>query len=296
MKKPCILFAGLSGESVFLRIPRFVRPGETMAAESLSREPGGKAYNQAVAAARLGAESRLITALGRDASGENCLARLQQEQVQCRPFLKDQPTAFAAIHTAADGENEVTVFRGASSLLSARDLQSAADFFVGADMLVLTCEVPEEAFFAAFDMAEKHQVPVLLNPAPYHPMARQALSRSCLITPNEGEAAALLDLPPDATLEQLAQSASASGLPLCITLGSKGALLCINGNGQFLPAPSIQAVDTTGAGDAFSAALAVRLSMGDAPKDAAAYAVRYASQSTMRPCVLDSYPYASDMS
>lgn len=295
MKKPCILFAGLSGESVFLRIPRFARPGETMAAESLSREPGGKAYNQAVAAARLGAESRLITAVGRDASGESCLARLQQEQVQCRPFLKDQPTAFAAIHTAADGENEVTVYRGASSLLSASDIHSAANFFAGADMLVLTCEVPEEAFFAAFDMAEKHHVPVLLNPAPYHPMARQVLSRACLITPNEGEAAALLDLLPDASLEQLAQSAAASGLPLCITLGAKGALLCTSGDCQRIPAPEVQAVDTTGAGDAFSAALAVRLSMGDPVPDAAVYAVRYASQSTLRPCVLDSYPYASEM-
>lgn len=295
MKKPCILFAGLSGESVFLRIPRFARPGETMAAESLSREPGGKAYNQAVAAARLGAESRLITVVGRDASGESCLARLQQEQVQCRPFLKDQPTAFAAIHTAADGENEVTVYRGASSLLDAQDIQKAEDFFAGADMLVLTCEVPEKAFFAAFDMAEKHHVPVLLNPAPYHPMARQVLSRACLITPNEGEAAALLDLSPNASLEQLAQSASASRLPLCITLGAKGALLCTNGDCKRIPAPRVQAVDTTGAGDAFSAALAVRLSMGDPAHDAAAYAVRYASQSTLRPCVLDSYPYASEM-
>lgn len=295
MKRPCILFAGLSGESVFLRIPRFARPGETMAAESLSREPGGKAYNQAVAAARLGAESRLITAIGRDASGESCLARLSQEQVNALPFYKNQPTAFAAIHTAADGENEVMVYRGAFSLLNASDIHSAADFFDGADMLVLTCEVPEEAFLAAFDMAEKRHVPVLLNPAPYHPMARQVLSRACLITPNEGEAAALLDLSPDASVEQLAKAASASGLPLCITLGAKGALLCIGGDCQLLPAPKVQAVDTTGAGDAFSAALAVRLSMDDQPVDAAAYAVRYASQSTLRPCVLDSYPYASDM-
>lgn len=295
MKKPCILLIGLSGESVFLRVNHFASPGETLHAHGLYHEPGGKAYNQAVAAARLGAESRLITAVGRDGCGQSCLDRLAQEGVLARGVFKDCPTAYAAIHTADGGENTVTVFPGASKLLSPQDLYDSAGLFTGADMLVLTCELQPDTLETAFSIASERCVPVLLNPAPFHPIAKKLMDRACLLTPNRGEACALLNLPLDATPKQIATAAGKWKTPLLVTLGAEGALLAEGSSHHFIPAPKVQAVDATGAGDAFAAALAVRLCLGDALADAAAYAVRYASISTQRPYVLNSYPYAEDL-
>ena len=295
MKKPCILLIGLSGESVFLRVDHFAHPGETLHAHGLYREPGGKAYNQAIAAARLGAESRLITSVGRDSCGQSCLDRLAQEGVTARGVFKDCPTAYAVIHTADGGENTVTVFPGASKLLAPQDLHDSAGLFDGADMLVLTCELQPDTLEAAFSMASERRVPVLLNPAPYHPIAKKLMARACLLTPNRGEACALLNLPMDTTPEQIATAAEKWKTPLLVTLGAEGALLAEENSYRLIPAPKARAVDTTGAGDAFTAAVAVRLCLGDALADAAAYAVRYASMSTQRPYVLNSYPYAGDL-
>ena len=295
VKKPCILCIGLSGESVFLQVDHLARPGETLAADRLFREPGGKAYNQAVAAAKLGAESRLITALGRDGSGQSCLERLQKEGVKTRCFLKECATAYAAIHTASDGENTVTVFAGASACLTAEDIRQAADAFTGADFLLLTCELPREALLQAFVLAKEQGVPVLLNPAPYHLIAKELLQEARLITPNQGEAVALFGLSSNASLEQLAQAAIQTATPTVITLGARGALLCADGRSQLIAAPCVQAVDTTGAGDAFSAALAVRQALGESLSASVSYAVRYAAQTTLHAGVLDSYPFASEI-
>ena len=133
MKRAKLAVLGLSGQSVFLSVDHFHQNGETLHAESLFHEPGGKGYNQAVAAARLGAEVSYLTAVGRDADGAECEDYLREEGVLLCCALKDAHTAYAAILTDRTGENRVTVYPGASALLSGEDVRRFEEQIAAAD-------------------------------------------------------------------------------------------------------------------------------------------------------------------
>ena len=300
MKKYDLALAALSGQSVFLGVDHFHAPGETVHAQSLFMEPGGKGYNQAVAAARLGAKVACLTALGDDADGRACALRLEREGVTPIPVIKDAPTAYAAILTDRGGENRVTVYPGASALLTGQDVTGRFSQAVReARMLLLTQEIPEEAFAALFGLAQEAGVPVVLNPAPYAPWAVPFAAKAALITPNLSEAQALLGLPSDPDADPLAigKSLRAAGFSRAVvTLGSRGALV-VDGDEppRVLAAQPVKAVDTTGAGDCFNAALCVRLLAGDDLSLAARFAVRASALSVTRPHVLDAMPRLSEV-
>ena len=142
-----LLIIGLCGQSVFLTVPHFHRPEETLHADSFFCEPGGKGYNQAVAAARMGAKVVFAGAVGRDADGEMCARRLNEEGIEPCMFKKDTRTAYAAILTDVQGENRVTVFSGAQ--MTAEDVCALEPQFQTAEMVLLTPEIPEDAFAQA---------------------------------------------------------------------------------------------------------------------------------------------------
>ena len=291
MKRTKLAVLGLSGQSVFLSVDHFHQNGETLHAESLFHEPGGKGYNQAVAAARLGAEVSYLTAVGRDADGEECEERLREEGVEPHCALKDAHTAYAAILTDRAGENRVTVYPGASALLDRQDVRRFEGAIAGADFLILQNEIPEAAFCEAFSLAQEHRVPVALNPAPYAAWAEPYLRRAYVVTPNRAEAHALLGLsslvPHDALAERLLQAGVSRAV---VTLGSEGALALENGQTAFIPALPVRALDTTGAGDCFHAALTVRLAEGASLLEAARFAARAAALSVSKPRVLTALP------
>ena len=291
MKRAKLAVLALSGQSVFLSVDHFHQNGETLHAESLFHEPGGKGYNQAVAAARLGAEVYCLTAVGRDADGEECEARLREEGIEPHCVLKDAHTAYAVILTDRAGENRVTVYPGASALLSGEDVRRFEGCIAASDFLILQNELPKAALAEAFSLAERHRVPVAFNPAPYAAWAEPYLRRAYVVTPNRSEAHALLGLTELVPHEELAGRLIQAGVSRAVvTLGSEGALALENGQTAFIPAVPVQTRDTTGAGDCFHAALTVRLAEGASLFEAASFASRAAALSVSKPHVLTALP------
>lgn len=234
--------------------PRLPGPGETVSGAMLARHPGGKGANQALAARRLGAEVALIARVGDDAAAAEALALLRQEGVDLSRCTVDPEAATGAalIAVALSGENQIVVAPGANARLSP---QEAAPIH-GALMCQL--EVPTETIAHAVAVAPGF---VCLNLAPAREIPTQLLARADLIVVNESEAA------------YYGRALDACRGYVAVTLGARGARLSRNG-AEIATArpPPVQAVDTTGAGDAFVAALTVGLHEGQPPEEALAFA------------------------
>lgn len=297
-KEPVIGTIGLGGESVFLSVDHFHAPGETLQAKGFVIEPGGKAYNQAVAAARLGAQVCFFGAVGPDSGGALCRDVLVSEGIT--PILQTVPnvnTAYACILTDRNGENQVTVNRGAADLLSQDFLYEQESRIARCTHLLLGLECPIEATTAALALAKKHGIFTILNPAPAIPLDLDFLRSFDLITPNLQEATVLLRLDHTPVPAELAQLLYNAGLTnAVVTLGSKGSLLITPSQRMLFPALPVTAVDTTGAGDTFNAALAVAISQGKAMTEAIEFATNASAWSVCRNHVLDSLPTANDLS
>lgn len=287
---------GLSGQSAFFEVDHFHKPGETLSADSLFMEPGGKGYNQAVAARRLGAEVLYLTCLGRDDFGRQCLDRLGKEGVSPMVKWSDKATAFATILTDAAGDNQITVYPGASGDLSYQDVMDAEEALASCDMLLMQLECPIETVEAALDIAEKHNIPTILNTAPARELPLALLRRFSLLIPNRHEAATLLGLPEHTTVDFVAEAMQAADMPpAVITLGGDGAMLVTKNRIQRLASKNVLAQDTTGAGDTFCAALVTRLAAGARIEEAAAFANIAASISVRHSHVLDGLPTLEDV-
>jgi len=156
-KKIAVL--GLCGNSVFLQVDHFHAPGETVSALGRYCEPGGKGYNQAVAAARLGAEVSYLGAIGDDSDGKWCMEYLENEGITPVPqIIPDLPSAYACILTDRAGENRVTVYRGAAEFLTPEFIQSQEAVIADSDILLLNNEYPQACNEAAMAIAQKHGV------------------------------------------------------------------------------------------------------------------------------------------
>lgn len=286
-----ITVLGLCGSSVFLSVDHFHQPGETVAAFHRHAEPGGKGYNQAVAAARLGAEMSFITCIGNDSDGRMCMEFLEKEGITAIAQIHpDLPSAYAAILTDAQGENRVTVYRGAADHLSEAFIREQEAVIAASDLLLLNNEYPACCNEAAMELAQMHGVRVVYNPAPAVKMPSDFLKKCWLITPNLSECALLLDTQ-DTALPALARTFAKAGIPRAVvTLGGNGAALFEDGKALHFPAVRVQAVDTTGAGDCFTAALSVAVLMGKTMKDAVVYAMNAASISVTQSYVMPGLP------
>ena len=287
---------GLSGQSAFFEVDHFHEPGETLSAESLFMEPGGKGYNQAVAARRLGAEVLYLTCLGRDDFGRQCLDRLGKEGVSPMVKWSEKATAFATILTDAAGDNQITVYPGASAELTRQDVLDAEEALAECDMLLMQLECPIETVEASLDIAQKHNIPAILNTAPARELPLALLRRFSMLIPNRQEAATLLGLPEHTTVDFVAEAMQTADMPpAVITLGSDGAMLVTKERIQRLSSKTVLAQDTTGAGDTFCAALVTRLAGGARIEEAVAFANVAASISVRHSHVLDGLPFLSDV-
>jgi len=266
---------GLCGNSLFFGVDRFHEPGQTLSANACFEEIGGKGINQAVAAARMGAEVHFLAAVGRDADGEKCRLAAQSHGVIPTLAVKEgERTAVACILTDRLGENRVTVYRGAS--LCVEDVLAFESAIAASDILLLQQEVPPEVNEEAVRLAEKHGVRVILNPAPARLLSPALAERIYLVTPNEHEQKLVGHLP--------FRNCAA-------TLGAEGCCL----NGQHIPALPVKAVDTTGAGDTFSGVLAAFLAEGKSLEEACGLAVRASGLSVTRPGVLEAMPEREEL-
>lgn len=243
-----IAVIGIAGNSVFLPVERFHVGGETVEAKSVHFEPGGKGFNQAVSAARYGAEVAFLGAVGADGY-DGIKKYLESDGIKAYLPLKQGCSAFAAIVTDANGINHVTVHQGVD--LTPADVDAFADEITSADILLLNNEVPENVNIRAIEIAKANGVKVVLNPAPARESAAYILDNVDLFTPNEHETLGIEDKS-----------------NMIVTLGSKGCLL--KELGEVVPAISAgKVVDTTGAGDTFNGVLVAMLADGADLKTAA---------------------------
>ena len=252
-----IAVIGLVGKSMFFEVPRFHEGGETIHADGLHEEWGGKGFNQAVTAARQDAFVMFLGAVGaQDAKPlkEFCF----KEGIRAALATKRNATACAAILTDGTGETRVTVYPGAK--LEARDVDGFAGAIATADILLLNNEVPESVNIAAVELAVKYGVKILFNPAPARKLPKVICDAVSIWTPNEFEESALGDVAGE----------------VVTTLGAKGCR--IRSTGEIIPAPPAKAVDSTGAGDTFSGVLAVRIAEGESLRDACVAANAVAAQ------------------
>jgi ribokinase len=270
-----VIVVGSVNADLVVQAERLPAPGETVTGGRFSRHGGGKGANQAVAAARLGAHVTLVAAIGSDPFGDEALELLEREGIDTAAVARvEASTGVALIAVDAAGENQIAVAAGANDALDA-DVVERAVRAAGAGVVVLSQEVPEAAVLAA---ARAAPGPVVLNPAPVRPIRDELARLGPILTPNAGEARALSGEPePEAAARALA---ARTGAPVLVTLGADGVLVLDGGAAERLPAPSVTAVDTTGAGDAFNGALAVALAEGRELRDAAAFAVAAAALST----------------
>ena len=244
-------------------------PGETVSGGRFARWGGGKGANQAVAAARLGASVTFVGAVGDDPFGDDALRELADEGIDVSAVARvDAPTGVALIVVDASGENQIAVASGANA-----EVTVPAASFAGA-VVLLGHEVPDAAVIAGAEAGGR----VILNPAPAREIPPRVLAAHPILTPNASEAAQLTgERDPEAAARALAARSHA---PVLVTLGAEGALLLDGGAVERLPAPAVDVVDTTGAGDTVNGALAAELAAGRELPDAARFALTAAALST----------------
>lgn len=300
MDKKRITVIGHYGMSLLMDVERFPVVGETVEGLSLVTEPGGKGYNQAIAASRLGAEVNFITAVGDDEFGALCDKDLVSEQVKGRyiiPF-EGQRTACAFVINSADKCSEVYVYPGAIRKVTGAHIQKYADVIAQSGLLLLQNEITAEALAAAVDIAREAGVEIIYNPAPARELPAEAFPHITCITPNETEAALLTGADPDAPLDVGRALHRLHGLGaknVIITLGEKGSVVSLeNGQTHRIRSMKVDVVSTTGAGDSYNAALAVHYMETRDILESAKYAAVASGLQVMRPGVIANMPYRQE--
>ncbi|MBB4663117.1 ribokinase [Conexibacter arvalis] len=268
-----------------LRVPALPRPGDTVLAGSRTTSPGGKGANQAVTLRRLGAEVEMVGAVGSDEAGAELLANFDAVGVgRAHVRVVDgEPSGIAIVAVDATGDNGILVAPGASGGLAPADVAAAEPALRGADVVLLQLEVPLETVSAAVDAARAAGVPVVLNAAPARPLPDALLAALDVLVVNEREALALAgEGAADAESAAAALLARGAGA-VVVTLGADGALVLDAAGRTAIPAHRVEVVDTTGAGDAFVAAIAAGVGAGRDVRDSALLASAAAALAVQRP-------------
>jgi ribokinase len=260
--RPRICVAGSINMDLLVQCQRLPRPGETVTADTLTEVPGGKGANQAVAAARCGGQVAMLGHVGDDGFGEQLLDHLRSEAVDDR-FIStvSGPSGIAIVEVERSGENSILVIPGANAKLTVDDVQQAAEAIRRSDVLLLQLETPIEPSLAARKIAIAAGTRVIFDPAPVSTTLPPELFQVDLICPNESEAMALTKQ----KLESIDQARSVAERLLelgpkavAITLGPRGTLLHDGSRTELIDTISVDAVDSTAAGDSFAGAVAVR--------------------------------------
>ena len=295
-----VIVVGSVNLDLVVSTERLPAPGETVVGGRFARHHGGKGGNQAVAAARLGVRTLFIGAVGDDAFGVDARAALAAEGIDVEGLLvlPDEPTGVALIVVDEEGENLIAVASGANAALSSVQVRAAFKQLVltPADVVLVGHEIRTGATHEALRLARIAGATAILNPAPAHGLERPTLDLAAVLTPNEGELAALVGDAgsPAARAKRLLGPAPGQRAVL-VSLGAKGALLVAGSRAQAIPAPRVEVVDTVGAGDTLNGALAAGLAAGLDLPEASRRAVVAASLSVVHEGARPGMPTAAQL-
>lgn len=264
MTHPQISVIGSINMDLVVRCQQLPQPGETIRAERWEQIPGGKGANQAVAAARAGADVAMIGRIGDDAFGIQLRNHLQEDRINCE-FVQPTsgvPSGVAIVAVEDSGQNSIVVVPGSNGCVSSDDVQGARAVIEASDIVLLQLEIPNEAVIAAIEVARAANVKVVLDPAPAPTAWPDEFFNVDLMCPNETEAQALVGFEL-ATIDDAFRAAEAmrsrGSRNVAITLGDKGIAWASEcGQTGHAAALSVEALDSTAAGDAFAGAMAVR--------------------------------------
>jgi len=275
-KQPSIVVVGSYMHAFVVRATRFPGAGETVFGTDSEIGPGGKGQNQAIAAARLGAAVNILACVGEDAFGAAACDLWRHEGLRTAYVrtVADQSTGMAFIILDAQGQNRIIVVPGANNALGAGDADAAEDTIAGARVVVAQFESPVAVVERALTLARRHRVRTVLNPAPAREVSDALLALADVITPNESEARALTGVAVENNNPEPAARALQARGPsaVVLTMGDAGAYILDAAGGRHVPGVPAPVLDTTGAGDAFTGALAVALARGSSLDDAVAFA------------------------
>jgi len=269
-------------------VTRMPHRGETIEAPSFEMGHGGKGANQAVAAAKLGADVMMLTKVGDDMFADSTIGNLARYGVDTRHVEKvpGRSSGVAPIMVEPSGENSILIVKGANDDLLPADIERAAEDLRRCDLILLQLEIPLETVYAAIEFGKRHGIATLLNPAPAAAALDPRRIRDVtFLVPNETELAMLSGLPVDSMVEveAAARSLMAKGIgTVIVTLGARGALLVTAAGVTPIPPMGVTPVDTTGAGDAFIGSFARYYVETADVADALGKAVRYAADSITR--------------
>jgi ribokinase len=281
-------------------LPRLPRVGETVSAGTLLVNRGGKGANQAVAARRLGAEVRMIGCVGDDDSGQEIRRALGEQGVGVEGIAtsSEAATGTALIFVDREGRNQIGVAPGANHRLTVEMARAGEDAIAWAQVVVSQLEVPMPVVRWALETARRHGVPTVLNPAPVQELSDELLALVTYLTPNAGEVAALTGIEVqdlDTGRRAAARLCERGAGTVIITMGDQGALVCDGSSAVHFEAFPIDAVDTTGAGDAFNGALAVGLAAGGSLEQVIPLASAAAALTCTRRGAQDALPDRGDV-
>ena len=275
-------------------------PGETVMGGEFMMTAGGKGANQAVSAARLGGEVTMVGRLGEDIFGDQSIACLKHESINC-DFVGRDPIAasgVALISVDDKGENHIVVAPGANNQLDQKKVRAALDSMPDNAIILLQLEIPLDTVAYIVEAARGTSRKVILDPAPAPTYPLNFLNELYLITPNETEATKLtgIEVTDNKSAEVAAKKLMATGVKnVAITMGAKGVLLAQENTIKFIPSPKVKAIDTTAAGDCFNGALSVGIAIGLSLEEGIKRACHAASISVTRKGAQDSMPYIKEI-
>ncbi|MDI1330155.1 MULTISPECIES: ribokinase [Pseudomonas] len=295
-----VVVIGSLNMDLVTRAPRLPRGGETLIGQSFATVSGGKGANQAVAAARLGAQVSMVGCVGSDAYGEELRGALMVEQIDCQAVSTVEGSSGVALIVVDDNsQNAIVIVAGANGALTPQVIDRFDAVLQAADVIICQLEVPDATVGHALKRGRELGKIVILNPAPAsRPLPADWYASIDYLIPNESEASALSGLPVDslASAETAATRLIALGAgKVIITLGAQGSMFA-NGTGfEHFPAPTVKAVDTTAAGDTFVGGFAAALASGKTEAEAIRFGQVAAALSVTRAGAQPSIPTLSDV-
>lgn len=276
MIQPKITVIGSINMDLVTRTSTIPKVGETVLGESFHTIPGGKGANQAVAAARLGADVTLIGCVGNDGFGSMLKEHLQEQGINTEYIktVEGISTGIAAI-TLSQGDNSIIVVSGANNEVTPALITEYEQVIAKSDLILLQLEIQVKAVIEAVRLAKKHKVPVILNPAPIQKLPKDLLLQVDYLTPNEHEQTVLLSSIDEDELYDMKEKC-------IVTKGANGVTIYQHQKETTIPSYKVNVIDTTGAGDTFNGALAVSLSKGKTLQEACYFANAAASLSVTK--------------